>query len=122
MRKLFSLALLLFGVLALRTIAQSDKTPYKIEFDKTKDVEQMDRSPDGKEQKIFIKVRFAVLPQDPGNLNSGSAEYKIVIEESNKKVKEVDVPSQALLRDMSVVFAIDTSNSMKGYGRMTQVR
>jgi Mg-chelatase subunit ChlD len=118
-----NLSFLLFAVaLPGCGVSATDKyseVPYKIEFDKSKDVAQMDAH-DGK-QGIFIKVKFTIA-LDGSKVDKVGDNYKIVIEENGKKVKEVDVPKPAPSEDLSVMLAIDTSGSMKEHGRMTQAR
>ncbi len=122
MRKLIFLAPLLLILPVLHAPAQSKKKnlAYQLDFDAAKDVEQLNRSPDGKEG-IYFKVRFGIT-LDGDKVEKLEGEFKIIIEEDGKRVKEVDVPKPVASQDLSVMLAADTSGSMSKFGRMEQAR
>ena len=122
MRKLAFLALPLLVVLTLQAPAQSKKKPYVVEFDRSKDIERLDVSPDGSKKGIYVKVRFYITLEGSLVENVGN-EYKLIIEEDGHKVKEVDLQRPPVVsQDLSVILALDTSGSMKEHGRMAQAR
>lgn len=121
MRKLIFLVPLLCLLGVLQAPAQSKKKlPYQVDFDNTRDVTQLSRSADGKEG-IYIKVRFGIT-LDGAQVDTLEGDYKIVIEEDGKRVKEVDVPKPVASQDLSVMLTADTSGSMSKFGRMEQAR
>lgn len=123
MRKLILLVIPLFAFLSLQATAQPKKAknPYQVDFDRSKDVEQLSQSPDGTKKAIFVRVRFAIT-LDGANIDKLGEDYKLVIEEDGQRVKEVDVPRPTVSEDLSVMLALDTSGSMKEHGRMEQAR
>lgn len=119
-------ALLLIPLLALCAIdadgqTKKAKMPYLVEFDKAKDITQMNVSPDGTKKGIYIKVRFAVT-LDGSKVDKLGDDYKLVIEEDGHEVKRVDMPRPVASDDLTVMLAIDTSGSMKEHGRIEQAR
>lgn len=123
MRKLATLAIPLLAALSLHALAQNGKSnvPYKIEFNAKQDVEQLTQSPDGTKKAIFVRVRFAIT-LDGSNVGKVDGDYKLVIEEDGKRVKEVELPQPTPTQSISVMLALDTSGSMKEHGRMEQAR
>jgi VWFA-related protein len=108
-------------LLALPAVAQPDKkSPYKIEFNES-DVEQRDRSKEGKEG-IYIVVRFGVSSEGKdASVNEG--DWKIVIDENGKHAAVVPLPEiKTVSADLSLMLSIDTSGSMKEHNRMTMSR
>src|SRR2546430_15646845 len=99
-------------VCALPVAGQPDsKSPYKIEFDQN-DVQMLDRDKDGKEG-VFVQVKFTI-----SDIQAAGEGYMIDIYENDKKVKRVDLPrNKTVTTDLSVIMAIDTSGSMKQFGR-----
>ena len=119
------LALLLLGglLLALAVPASADKpaaVPYTIEFDTARDVTMLDRDPNGNEG-LYVAVKFAIT-LDGNKVERVGDDYRLVIEEDGRRVKEVDVPRPAAAEDLSVVLALDTSGSMTAHRRMEQAR
>jgi Mg-chelatase subunit ChlD len=121
MRKFTLILLPILALAVLEASAQSikEKKPYEVTFDPVKDVEQLTRH-EGKDG-IFIKVQFSIT------VNGVSAEkiegdYKIVIEENGKRVREIDLPKLEVSEAISVILAMDTSGSMKEHGRIEQAR
>jgi VWFA-related protein len=96
------------------------KLPYKIDFNPREDVQQFDQQKSG-ENKLMLKVHFLIspvegVPPEPGK------NYKVVIEEDGKFVKEVDIPRPKRSDDLAVVLTMDISGSMNEHGRMIQAR
>jgi VWFA-related protein len=122
MRKYALLVVPLLALAVLQAPAQSDKAkaPYKVDFDPDRDVQQLDRSADGKEG-IHIKVRFTITLEGSA-VDKLEGDYKLVIEENGQRVKVVDVPRPVLSDALSVILAMDTSGSMKEHKRMEQAR
>jgi VWFA-related protein len=123
MRKVMCLVLMLVGVIVLHTPAQEAdakkaKIPYLLKFDRNKGITQLKQP--GKDL-YFVKVRFTIELVDGAAVDKIDGDYKIRIEEDGKTVKEVDIPAPDLTQGSSVMFAIDTSSSMKG-DRLPQVR
>ncbi|HZZ81140.1 MAG TPA: vWA domain-containing protein [Gemmataceae bacterium] len=119
-------ALLLIPVLAILAVdasgqAKKAKAPYVVEFDRAKDITQMNVSPDGTKKGIFVKVRFAVT-LDGSKVDKLGDDYKLIIEEDGHEVKRVDMPRPVASEDLTVMLALDTSGSMKEHGRMEQAR
>jgi Mg-chelatase subunit ChlD len=112
-----------FALGGIDATAQSKKSkaPYVVEFDRAKDITQMNVSPDGTKQGIFVKVRFSVT-LDGSKVDTLGADYKLVIEEDNHEVKRVDMPRPVPSDDLTVMLALDTSGSMKEHGRIQQAR
>jgi VWFA-related protein len=113
-------ALLLVPLLALCAVdapaqTKKAKAPYKVEFDKTKDITQ-DKTKNG----IFVKVRFAVT-LDGSKVGNLGDDYQLIIEEDGHEVKRVDMPRPVASEDLTVMLTIDTSGSMKGR-RIDQAR
>jgi Mg-chelatase subunit ChlD len=123
MRKYALLLIPLLALCALDAPAQSKKAkmPYLVEFDKAKDITQMNVSSDGTKKGIFVKVRFAVT-LDGSKVDKVGDDYKLIIEEDGHEVKRVDMPRPVASEDLTVMLAIDTSGSMKEHGRMEQAR
>jgi VWFA-related protein len=97
------------------------KNPYRIEFDPKNDVTMRDKDPTTGQPGLFITVRFTITVEGDKAEEPGT-EYKIAIEEDGRRVKLEDVPRPKPSEDLTAVLAIDTSGSMKEYGRMGQVR
>jgi len=95
--------------------------PYRLDFNPARDVRILDRDQEGV-QGLFIKVKFTVTAQGDHAEELSAANYKIVIEEDGRRVREEDVPRPAPSEDLSVVLAMDTSESMTQFGRMTQAK
>ncbi len=123
MRKYTFLLIPLLALCAVDAPAQSKKakTPYLVEFDRAKDITQMNVSADGTKKGIFVKVRFAVT-LDGGKIDKLGEDYKLIIEEDGREVKRVDMPRPVASDDLTVMLAIDTSGSMKEHGRIEQAR
>ena len=119
MRKFVLLLVPLFAFAVLQSSAQSpkSKTPYKLEFDPVKDVEQLTRQ-DGKEG-IYIRVQFSIT-FDGANVDKIEGDHKIIIEENGHRVGEVDLPRPVRSEELSVMLALDTSGSMAEHRRMEQ--
>lgn len=121
MRKLILLVIPLLAALTLSATAQSKKNPYQVVFDRDKDIERLEVSPDGKKKGIYIKVRFAIT-LDGSKVDKLDDSYVLLIEEDGQKVKEVTLPKPVPSEDLSVMLALDTSGSMREHGRMEQAR
>ncbi len=123
MRNLALLTLPLLPLLILDASAQPKKIqqPYVVEFDRTKDIERLEQSPDGTKKGIFIKVKFAIT-LDGSKVEKIGDDFRLIIEEDGHLVKEVPLPRPTPSEDLSVILAIDTSGSMKEHGRMEQAR
>jgi VWFA-related protein len=94
--------------------------PYRIDFDPSQDVSLLSRDDKGKKG-VFINVRFTIT-LEAGAKDDPGAEYKVVIEEDGRRVREEDVPRPAPIENLSVMLALDTSGSMKERGRMAQAK
>src|SRR5213079_1140473 len=70
---------------------------------------------------LYVTVRFTITRAAGGGEAPG-ADYKIVIEEDGRRVREEDVPRPTPSEDLSIVLALDTSGSMSEHGRMTQAK
>ena len=91
------------------------KQPYVVEFDRAKDVEQTNVSPDGKKKGIFVKVKFTIT-LDGSKVEKLGDDYLLIIEEDRHKVKEVSLPKPVASETSTVMLTIDTSGSMGGHG------
>ena len=100
---------------------QKAKVPYRIEFDPKNDVSMLDKDEKTGKEGLFIRVRFTIA-MEGNNEEIPAGEYKILIEEDGRKVREEDVPKPTPREDLSVVLAIDTSGSMREHGRMAQAK
>jgi VWFA-related protein len=121
MRKLL-LVVVPFALLALESFAQSNKgLPYKVEFDRSKDIERLEVSPDGTKKGIYVRVKFAIT-LDGSKVDKLDDSFMLVIEEDGHKVKEVALPKPKPSEDLSVMLALDTSGSMREHGRIEQAR
>lgn len=122
MRKFAILVLPLLALFTLPATGQpKKKQPYVVEFDRTKDIERLEQSPDGTKKGIFIKVKFAIT-LDGSKVEKIGDDFKLLIEEDGHLVKEVALPRPTASEDLSVILALDTSGSMKEHGRMDQAR
>ncbi len=122
MRKSTLILLTVLAVFNLPLFAQpKKKAPYVVEFDRNKDIERLDISPDGTKKGIYIKVRFFIT-LDGSKVENVGNEYKLIIEEDGHQVKVVDLQRPVVSQDLSVMLALDTSGSMKEHGRMEQAR
>src|ERR1017187_7496704 len=113
---LFLLAVPLVALVTLHAPAQADKPKYKVHFD----TEQLEQALDGTPG-IHVKVRFS-FSQDGKKVDKLDGDYMLVIEENGKFVKKIDLTRPAVIEDLSVILALDTSGSMNGSGRMKQAR
>ncbi|MSQ93762.1 MAG: VWA domain-containing protein [Gemmataceae bacterium] len=122
MRKLILFVPLLFIIGIGQASAQSEKSkrPYQLDFDPSKDVEQLNKLPDGREG-IYVKVRFGIT-LDGAKVDKLEGEYKIRLEEDGNFIKEYDVPRPVASQAMSVMLTLDTSGSMREHDRMNQAR
>ncbi len=123
MRKL-ALLIPLLALIALQAPAPAQnqkKQAYVIEFDRAKDVEQTNVSPDGKKKGIFVKVKFAIT-LDGSKVEKLGDDYLLIIEEDGHKVKEVSLPKPVASEELTVILTMDTSGSMKEHGRIEQAR
>lgn len=105
---------------ALGQPAQKAEVPYHIDFDSSRDVSTQDKDNSGKSG-LFVTVRFNITLDGAKVAQTGS-DYKIVIEEDGHRVWEKPVPKPTPSDELSVVLAIDTSGSMKEFGRIAQAR
>jgi VWFA-related protein len=122
MRKLLFLVPMLLVLGAWQAAAQAKKNniPYQIDFDNTKDVEQLPADP--QKPGIFVRVRFRIT-SDGAKVEKLEGDYMIVIEENGKRVEKIDLlPPPVISQDLSVMLALDTSGSMKEHERMKQAR
>ena len=107
---LLALPLLAFG-LSVRA-QQGSQSPYKVEFNPSEDVIQLNEGRDGKKG-VHVLVKFAIS-LDSKDVDKVEGDYKLVIEENGKRVKVVDLPTLSkVTSDLSVIMALDTSGSMK---------
>src|SRR5262245_31012963 len=106
--------MLVLIVCSLRADSEPAAPPYRVEFDPERGVEGFGEHQGRKSW--FITVRFAVTRQ--GDPKPGDV-YKIIVEEEGKKRLELE-PPKAVTRasDLAVVLAVDTSGSMKEFGRL----
>ncbi|MBX9679228.1 MAG: VWA domain-containing protein [Gemmataceae bacterium] len=93
------------------------ETPYRLDFNAVRDVKILDRDADGT-QGLFIQVKFTITVDGDKAEDLTNANYKVVIEEDNRRVREVDLPRPAPSEDLTVILALDTSGSMAEHGRM----
>jgi VWFA-related protein len=117
-----ALSFLAVAFAALPVLGQAkSKIPYRIEFDPGRDVTMHDKDDKTGKEGLFVTVRF-VITLDGNSVDAPGTDYKIMIEEDGRPVKEEDVPRPTPSEDLSVVLAIDTSGSMKEHGRMAQAK
>jgi len=97
--------------------------PYKIDFNSksNQDLIQFDRKKPGGGTEIMLTVQFLISPVEGVDPEPGK-NYKVVIEEDGKFVKEVIIPTPKRSEDLVVVMAMDISGSMNEHGRMKQAR
>ncbi|MBI2809124.1 MAG: VWA domain-containing protein [Planctomycetes bacterium] len=120
MRKLPLLTPVLLAAVVFQAAAQSGDSDYKLEFDPARDVTKLDRAPEGKDG-IYIEVRFFIT-QGGKRVEQLDDDYKVVIEENGRFIKAVTLPRKNAAEELTVMFALDTSGSMKAFGRMEQAR
>jgi VWFA-related protein len=117
-----AVTLLLCLSLLLPALGQPNaNVPYHIEFDPQHDVTQHDRDDKTSKEGLYIKVRFSITVGGDA-ADAPGADYKIRIEEDGHLVGEEDVPRPTPSEDLSAVLAVDTSGSMKDFGRMAQAK
>src|SRR6516225_5327077 len=107
-------------LLAQEAVVPQPQLPYRIDFNPQEDVQQFDQKGAG-ENKLMLKVQFLVSPVAGANPEPGK-NYKVVVEEDGKFVKEVNIPRPKQSEDLVVVMAMDISGSMKEHRRMDQAR
>ena len=73
MRKLTLLAVPLLAFMTLPAPGQTKKNPYQVEFDREKDIERLEVSPDGKKKGIYVKVKFAITLDGSKSTSSTTA-------------------------------------------------
>lgn len=103
--------------LSMAPLLAQTETPYRLDFNTARDVKILDRDADGT-QGLFIQVKFTITVDGDKAEDLTNANYKVVIEEDNRRVREVDLPRPAPSEDLTVILAMDTSGSMAEHGRM----
>src|SRR5260370_5168528 len=97
--------------------------PYKIDVNSKSDEDliQFSRKKPNGDNEIMLTVQFLISPVEGVDREQGK-NYKVVIEEDGKFVKEVKIETPKRSEDLVVVMAMDISGSMKEHGRMKQAR
>jgi VWFA-related protein len=108
---------LLLAAVPAFTQSPGQAVPYKIVFDPDRDVSQ---EREGANNTLYVTVRFRVEGKQVAP--AVAKQYKILIKEDERPVREVDVPQPKPVEDLSLVLAMDISGSMNKSQRIQKAR